>query len=118
MPIQQSWSEIRDYFAELRENNGSNHRAIYNLVSKIENSRYSEGLYGWTQMMDLCISQHRLGPPQDWEPFLRIHSVGNNQLEFRYIDTLIKSRQWVRKVDEDLAFNRLEKFMLQLHWFY
>jgi len=38
-------------------------------------------------------------------------------MEFRYVDTHIKDRQWFRVVKNDDAFPRLAGFLHQLHWF-
>jgi len=42
---------------------------------------------------------------------------GNGSIEFRYIDTYDKSKQWHRTAEADPAWARLIKFLDQLGWF-
>jgi hypothetical protein len=43
--------------------------------------------------------------------------VSEDRIEFRYLDTLDKAKQWHRTVDADQALPRLIKFLDQLKWF-
>lgn len=89
---------------------------MHELVRAIEASRYKDGLFGWTSANDLCIVQTPVTYPYDG-PVLKISPASDGQLEFRYIDTHIKDKQWHRLVDGPAAFARLENFIKQLHWF-
>ena len=109
------WANIRDYFEELA-NLSDSFEAMANLVTDIERSRYKEGLFGWTSMTDLCIAQTSVTYPQI-EPYLRISTLSDGQLEFRYVDTHNKKKQWHRVVHGTDGFHRLERFLEQLHWF-
>lgn len=86
------------------------------LVREIESSRYKEGLFAWTSAFDLCIVQMPVTYPYDG-PYLKISSVKDVLLEFRYIDTPIEAKQWRRVVAGADGFARLERFLEQLHWF-
>jgi len=88
------------------------------LISRLENSQYARGVYVWNSMWDLCIAQPPIAQPfADSGPFLRISLLSNGQLEFRYMDTRQKPKQWTRHVDAADGFRRLEIFFDQLHWF-
>lgn len=108
------WDAIRTRFADGPDN--SSFQAMHQLVGEIESSRYKEGLFGWTSANDLCIVQTPVTYPYDG-PYLRISPRANGQLEFRYIDTPLKDKQWHRIVDGSAGFDRLERFLEQLHWF-
>jgi len=87
------------------------------LIREIEASPYVNGLFAWKSMHDLCIVQTpEVSYPYDG-PLLRISPRLDGQVEFRYIDTLIEENQWFRVVDGANAFDRLERFIEQLHWF-
>jgi hypothetical protein len=106
-----SWAEIARFYADLRL------EAMARLAREIESSRYSQGLFGWTSMQELCVSQH------DVDPYFRalhikISPLLNGKIEFKYIDTSIEKRRYTRVVPEAEAFQRLERIIKQLHWFY
>ena len=86
-------------------------------VEAIYRSKYSEGLYAWTSMHDLCISQQPIDNHLEVGPYLQISPLFNGMVKFTYIDTMKTSRQWTRTENEDNLFPRLEKFLDQLHWF-
>ena len=109
------WSEIRAYYASLPTTAGSL-QAIQKLVSEIDGSHYKDGLFAWTSVIDLCVVQTPISYPYNG-PYLRISPLADGQLEFRYIDTAVKDRQWCRVVEGKAGFARLESFLEQLHWF-
>jgi hypothetical protein len=110
-----SWGQIRDHYTSF-PNAGASLQAIHKLVSEIETSRYKDGLFAWTSVANLCIVQTPVTYPYDG-PYLRISPLDAGQLEFRYVDTYFKHKQWHRVVAGDGAFARLESFIKQLHWF-
>ncbi len=114
-PLIKPWKNICDYFGELA-GLGQSFEAMANLVGEIERSAYKDGLFGWTSMHDLCIAQSHVTWP-NCEPYLRISPLLDGQLEFRYIDTYDKKKQWHRVVEGTDGFRRLESFLQQLHWF-
>ena len=67
-------------------------------------------------MHDLCISQTEPQYPQD-TPHLRISLRSPSEMEFRYIDTGDRQRQWHRTELTDRAIERLDIFFDQLNWF-
>jgi len=109
------WSEVRARYARL-VHEGVPLASMLELVSRIEKSRYAKGLFASTSMHDLCIVQMPVTNPHD-AAYLRVSPLSDGQLEFRYIDTYIKDRQWHRTVAGADGFSRLERFIGQLHWF-
>lgn len=87
------------------------------LIRQIEASRYAQGLFPWMSHWTLYIAQTPVEYP-DWGPYLCIDLIENGtKMEFRYVDTQIKERQWHRTVASSDGFNRLERFIQALHWF-
>jgi hypothetical protein len=91
-------------------------RALERLARQISESPLANGLCAWMSMFDLCIVQTPASYPYDG-PWLRILPVGEDRVEFRYLDTLEKAKQWHRTVEADQAWPRLIKFPDQLRWF-
>ncbi len=110
-----SWPEIEKTYQEYVKAD-VHVQAMLNLVKNIESSPYVSGLYAWISMHDLCIVQNQVTYPYEG-PYLRISPLFNGKVEFRYIDTFIKEKQWCREVDEQDIFARLEGVIKQLHWF-
>jgi hypothetical protein len=111
----QPWPQIvahyEDYSGEQRSI-----RALARLARRISESPVAKGLFAWTSMFDLCVVQTPVSYPYDG-PRLRIAPVSEDRIEFRYLDTLDKAKQWHRTVDADQALPRLVKFLDQLRWF-
>jgi hypothetical protein len=106
------WSEIRSFYEQL----GAPLQGMLRLVEQIEGSRYANGIHGETSVCDLCITQLPNSAYPDG-PYLRISPQADGLLEFRYVDTYVRNRQWSRRVKQDEGFSRLELFFDQLHWF-
>src|SRR5262249_17227005 len=106
------WSEIKTYYEQL----GASLQGMLRLVEQIEGSRYANGIYGETSGCDLRITQTPHSAYRDG-PYLWISPQADGRLEFRYIDTYVRNRQWSRRVKQDAGFSRLERFFDQLHWF-
>jgi hypothetical protein len=73
-----------------------------------------EMLFGFTSMHDLCIQQTMHQPTS--VAYLRISPQGSGLIEFRYVDTRNKERQWHRIEPPERVVERLESFLRQLHW--
>ncbi len=110
------WREIEECF-RCMANAGLAFSAMLQLVRAIMGSRYVHGLHAWTSMHTLCLVQQP-APYRPDLPHLRISPQADGQLEFRFVDTAVPGRQWHRTVDGDRAFDRLTRFLEQLHWFY
>ncbi len=109
------WSEIRKLYEGLVAA-GTPLQGMLRLVEQIEGSRYGNGVHGETSMHDLCLTQTAASRfPSD--PHLRISPRFDGTIEFRYVDTHLRARQWHRVVDEGHAFARLVRFFEELHWF-
>jgi hypothetical protein len=109
------WKDIKAFYQGLVAN-GLPLQAMVRLVEQIEGSRYVRGVYGVTSMHDLCLTQLPSSAPLDG-PYLRISPRFDGTVEFRYLDTYTREKQWHRVVKEDDAFSRLLHFFDQLHWF-
>jgi len=110
------WSEIRSFYEDLTSR-GWQLQAMVRLTERIEASRYARGLYAYTSMYVLCVTQVPEISYIHNSPYLRISPLFDGNIEFRYLDTYIESRQWHRVVREDEAYQRLERFLDQLNWF-
>ena len=108
------WKDIAGFYRDLVYR-GMQIQGMLNLAEQIEASRYATGIFGETSMHDLCVMQT---DGAFWErPHLKISPRFDGTMEFRYIDTFIREKQWHRVVEEDAAFLRLVGFFDQLHWF-
>ena len=108
-----SWTEIREYYEQL--GNWAS-RSLLPLVTAIEGSRYSRGLFGSPGFFAIYITQIEVASTNG-VPHLRIAANEDGSLEFRYIDAHVGTDQWHRTVAPSDAFSRLETFIEQLHWF-
>jgi hypothetical protein len=91
-------------------------RALGALAQRISQSPLANGLHAWTSMFDLCIVQIPVSHPFHG-PFLRISPITEDRIEFRYVDTFEKDKQWHRIVDTTQTWSRLIRFLDQLRWF-
>ena len=89
---------------------------VATLARHIQETELSSGLFGWTSMFDLCITQTAVSYPYDG-PYLRVKPLLNGMVEFRYLDTLVQDQQWQRTVAASETVARLRGFLAQLHWF-
>jgi len=109
------WKDIAAFYRDLT-GSGMQVQGMLHLVEQIESSRYATGIFGETSMHDLCIVQtagHGFGEG----PYLRISPRFDGTIEFRYVDTHVRTKQWHRVVRDQEAFGRLVGFFDQLHWF-
>ena len=110
-----SWVCIEKYFSELAQEHDK-FLSMLELVQKINESEYVSGLYAWTSIYDLCVVQTKVSYP-NYEPYLRISPIFDGSIEFSYIDTHNKEKQWSRTTSGSDAFQWLISFVNQLHWF-
>ena len=111
----QSWSLIVARYAQHPVDNVSVN-GVAALARHIHDSALSSGLFGWTSMFDLCITQTEVFYPYDG-PYLRVSPAMNGMVDFRYFDTMVTSQQWQRTVPASETIARLQGFLAQLHWF-
>ena len=108
------WSDISDHY---KEYNYSTTKALCDLSLKIGAGDFNVELFGWTSMLDLCISQQNVSYDDLTNvSFLKISCISKNDLEFRYLDTEIEKKQWSRIYPANQACAALSKFIDQLHW--
>jgi hypothetical protein len=81
----------------------------------IHDTRLSAGLFGWTSMHDLCVTQTEVQYPY-LGPYLRLRPLSGGEVEFRYIVTQIEKDQWRRTVHGLEALGRFNVFLNDLHW--
>jgi hypothetical protein len=111
-----SWSDLKRHYGNCADS-WSELGAMIQLIEEIESSPYSQGIWAWTSMWDLCVAQMPVTHPLRAGPYLRISPLRDGNIDFRYVDTAIKDRQWHRVVPAAEAFRKLERFFHQLHWF-
>jgi hypothetical protein len=110
-----NWQSVEAFFAGLAAQDAY-FEPMRRLVQEIADSEFAHTLYPWTSMHALCISQTRSLNPHE-SPHLSISLKSVSEMEFRYIDSAIESRQWSRMVAPDRALDRLLYFFGQLNWF-
>jgi hypothetical protein len=110
------WHEIVRHYSALKDPKASV-RALADLASRIADSPYRDGLFAWTSMLNLYITQTEVTYPY-FGPFLCISPVADDRLEFRFVDTPDPTDQWHREVSAEQAYDRLETFLHRdLKWF-
>lgn len=88
--------------------------AVGDLASYIADGPLGLALFGWKSMHDLGIQQTNVDTFTT--SHLRVSPRHDGTVEFRYVDTDIKSQQWSRKVPPEGVIGRFEAFLDQLHW--
>lgn len=112
--LPQTWDNVRERFRRLPEDSPLR-RSMLKLIDHIAESDLGDSLYPWTSMFELRITQTRNHPFGN-EPYLVISPFTDGRLEFRYVDTLVRSKQWVRVTKQDQPTSLFDKFIDQLHW--
>ena len=85
------------------------------LIDHISSSHLPFGLFPWTSHFDLCIAQAAITYPYNG-PYLSVSPTQDGRLEFRYIDTGVREKQWFRVVDPVSAVQRFDQTINQLCW--
>jgi hypothetical protein len=111
--VNKTWSEVARFYEQLEVPSA---KPMLVLVSAIEASHHSDGLFPWTSMMDLCIAQTATEYPNRG-PYLRVSPISEVALELRHVDTWDERKQWHRTVPAEAALAELERFFDDLHWF-
>jgi hypothetical protein len=109
------WSSILAYYSE-HTGQSSAIRAMALICQRVCDSPLALGLYAWTSMFDLCITQRDVNYPYNG-PYLKISPLTDGRIEFRYLDTNIVSDQWHRIVIASEAVSQLMRFLEQMKWF-
>lgn len=109
------WPEILVYYQNLEDMipSGSGMLAI---CERIALSDLARGIYGWTSMHELCITQTPVTYPNTGA-YLRISPLRDGRIEFRYFDTMVPQGQWHRVELQTNATARLLSFFAQMGWF-
>lgn len=114
MAVNKPWSSIVE---RCRGHTGKSRsiRAVEAMFAHIANGPLATALFAWTSMFDVCITQTPVAYPCDG-PFLLVSPRLDGQVEFRYIDTREKEKQWVRVEKPERGVSRLHLFLRQLKW--
>ena len=108
------WQDIAEFYRDIATVPAHVELGVF--CERIAKSKLASGIHAWTSVNTLCIVQIETAWPYNG-PVLRIVAVSENELEFRFMDTNVESRQWVRVVPATAAWARLLAFLDQLHWF-
>ena len=90
-------------------------RHLKALAENIAQSPFSDRIFGWTSHASLCVVPHPVSYPYD-APLLHVSQPTNEEVTFRYQDTLVSADQWTRTVAGDAAFECLSKFLANVGW--
>jgi len=90
--------------------------ALASLAQWISSGPLSKGLFAWTSVNTLCITQTEVTYPYDG-PRLTLSPISENEIELRYVDTPDQNKQWHRTVDAAEVAPRILKFLDELRWF-
>jgi hypothetical protein len=85
------WQDIIDHYEGFKGEDRSI-RALATIARRISETPLSS-LFAWTSMLDLCIVQTEVTYPYDG-PLLRLSPTSKDQIELRYVDTMIEAKQW------------------------
>jgi hypothetical protein len=113
--LTKDWASIVARYAEAPTSDASIN-GVATLARHIRDTELSSGLFGWTSMFDLCITQTEVFYPYTG-PYLRVKPQPAGMVEFRYLDTQIEKQQWQRSIPASETVTRLRSFLVQLHWF-
>jgi hypothetical protein len=109
------WTDIAvDY--ETHASGRASLEALGSLARWVGEGPLVKGLFAWKSMHTLCLVQHEVSYPYDG-PHLTITPLAREKVEFRYVDTPDKAKQWQRIVDSHDVQRQLSKFLDQLRWF-
>jgi hypothetical protein len=114
----QSWPKVTKSYRDITEKN-SFFRPMMELAEQISASKYASGLYPWTSVHTLCISQT---PEADSDKeVLRISlDPRDGVLVYDFQETgstLPKYQHWIRRCSPDEGFSRFERFVQLKKWF-
>ena len=114
----QSWQKVTKFYRDITEENPF-FRPMAELAEQIAASKYASGLYPWTSMHTLCISQT---PEADSDKeVLRISlDPRGGVLVYDFQETgstLPKYEHWIRRCSPDEGFSRFERFIRLKKWF-
>ena len=111
----QTWKDIRERYEGLA-NSPDVKESMLEFVAYISESEIGKRLHPWTSMFELRITQTGNHPFQESVPFLQISPLNNGSAEFRYVDSNIQSKHWVRIADKGRLIERFESFIDQVGW--
>jgi hypothetical protein len=113
-----SWPKIVEFYRGLTEQNPF-FGPMRELAEEIAVSKYASGLFPWTSMYTLCISQT---PEADSDKeVLRISRDSlDGALVYDFQETasrLPKYQHWIRRCPPEEGFSRFERFVQLKKWF-
>ena len=114
----QSWQKVTKFYRDITEKNPF-FRPMMELAGQVAASKCASGLYPWTSMHTLCISQT---PEADTDKeMLRISlDPRDGVLVYDFQETgstLPKYQRWIRRYSTDEGFSRFERLVQLKKWF-
>ncbi len=114
----QSWQKVTKFYRDRTEENPF-FLPMMELAQQIAASKYASGLYPWTSMHTLCMSQT---PEADLtkEVFRIALDPQDGALVFDFQETgstLPKYQHWIRRCSPDEGFARFERFVRLKKWY-
>jgi predicted esterase YcpF (UPF0227 family) len=114
----QPWEKIVEFYRS-RATANPFFEPMMILAQQIAASKYASGLYPWTSMQTLCISQ--TSEADSNKEVLRIWiDPQDGAVVFDFQETasqLPKYQHWIRRCPPQEAFSRLERFLQLKKWF-
>jgi hypothetical protein len=110
-----NWCEIYSFYKELKETHNWKISPMIELVSSIKNSKYAQGMYGYTSHATLCIGQY----PElnDINALLKIeHIPSKNEISFSYKGDNSLKYTWHKSFPEKDICKEFESFNSELKW--
>jgi hypothetical protein len=119
--MHQDWKEIADFYddwATIRPN-WKSVNDLADLCRYIASSGLGDFLFGHTSAETLMISQVETAyPPAPEIQWLIIDPIDHDRIEFRFDDTPVRKKQWIRVVKSSDACDRFLRFLRQVGWSY
>lgn len=121
--MQRTWEELRDHYKEASEYMPQAfdvHQAMVGLCDWVCKESLSGSIFGNSSHHILIIAQTKFEWPacSSLQVLKITPKFDTSELEFRFIDTHLESRQWLRlePADSEYLIKRLQSFMKQTGW--
>ena len=111
----QTWGDVKNRYIDLPTDSIVK-ESMLGLIAHVSKTEFGSSLYPWSSMLDLRITQTEAHPFGGSVPYLLISPFSDGRAEFRYVDTMVKSKQWVRIADRGRLGERFDSFVEQLNW--
>jgi len=110
-----SWEEIYSFYKDLNENHHCKFESIIDLVLMIRNSKYRNGVYGYTSHEILYIGQYPT--LEENNALLKVEYKPNKgEITFSYKGDNTLKYSWQKSFSENKASSEFERFIQELKW--